>query len=338
MELLTDRPGDEGLPGRERAAVMAALMTATVMVVFDGTVINIALPKMADALQVSPDVAIWFANGYLLAVAMLLVGWHGGWLSAGYSGQGMLSQNIVVMLPWLDAALLGGAFLLASCAFWCVLALWRSRRLGNLRYSGGVALIHGGAVVALVGGLAATALNTYLQVTIPPGASFEQWQALANGMQLRVLPDSTRPDRAGYHSVARVELREGGRQLEGHALFQDSRGNPPAYQGPVRQLCEILDYHYARFASDRGYVLHPFIIRGWLGDLQVWVPASPRLMGQKGEAIESLVVIRRYPLLSFVWLGLACMLLGALLLPGAGVSRKRVHTASQARLDDLSQS
>jgi len=72
MELLTDRPGDEGLPGRERAAVMAALMTATVMVVFDGTVINIALPKMADALQVSPDVAIWFANGYLLAVAMLL--------------------------------------------------------------------------------------------------------------------------------------------------------------------------------------------------------------------------------------------------------------------------
>jgi len=72
MELLTDRPGDEGLPGRERVAVMAALMTATVMVVFDGTVINIALPKMADALQVSPDVAIWFANGYLLAVAMLL--------------------------------------------------------------------------------------------------------------------------------------------------------------------------------------------------------------------------------------------------------------------------
>ncbi|GLU41090.1 cytochrome c biogenesis protein CcsA [Pseudomonas sp. NBRC 100443] len=273
-----------------------------------------------------------------MAVAMLLVGWHGGWLSAGYSGQGMLSQNIVVVLPWLDAALLGGAFLLASCAFWCVLALWRSRRLGNLRYSGGVALIHGGAVVALVGGLAATALNTYLQVTIPPGASFEQWQALANGMQLRVLPDSTRPDRAGYHSVARVELREGGRQLEGHALFQDSRGNPPAYQGPVRQLCEILDYHYARFASDRGYVLHPFIIRGWLGDLQVWVPASPRLMGQKGEAIESLVVIRSYPLLSFVWLGLACMLLGALLLPGAGVSRKRVHTASQARLDGLSQS
>ncbi|MGC4011756.1 MAG: hypothetical protein QM805_23855 [Pseudomonas sp.] len=50
--------------------------------------------------------------------------------------------------------------------------------------------------------------------------------------------------------MAKVELRDGERTLAGHALFQDSRGNPPAYQGPVRQLCEILDYHYARFASD----------------------------------------------------------------------------------------
>jgi len=72
MELLTDRPGDDGLPGRERAGVMAALMTATVMVVFDGSVINIALPKMAEALQVAPAVAVWFSNGYLLSVAMTL--------------------------------------------------------------------------------------------------------------------------------------------------------------------------------------------------------------------------------------------------------------------------
>lgn len=72
MELFEDRPGDEGLPGPKRAAVMAALMTATVMVVFDGSVINIALPKMALALQVSPAVAVWFANAYLLSVAMTL--------------------------------------------------------------------------------------------------------------------------------------------------------------------------------------------------------------------------------------------------------------------------
>ncbi len=72
MELFTDMPGDEGLPGRKRAIVMAALMTATVMVVFDGAVINIALPSMAGALRVSLAVAVWFANAYLLAVAMTL--------------------------------------------------------------------------------------------------------------------------------------------------------------------------------------------------------------------------------------------------------------------------
>jgi hypothetical protein len=72
MELFTDKPGDEGLPGRERAAVMAALMMATVMVVFDGSVTNIALPKMAAALNVSSAVAVWFANAYLLSAAMTL--------------------------------------------------------------------------------------------------------------------------------------------------------------------------------------------------------------------------------------------------------------------------
>ncbi|QRY82490.1 cytochrome c biogenesis protein CcsA [Pseudomonas sp. PDNC002] len=269
---------------------------------------------------------------------MLGVAFKGGWLSAGYNGDGMLSQNIVTVLPWLDAALLGGLFLMASCVLWGALSLWRSRRLGNLRYSGGLALVHGGAVIALVGGLAATALNSYQQITIPPGTSFEQWHSVIGGMQLRVLPDASRPDFSGYHAVARVELQEGGRTLAGHALFQDSRGNPPAYQGPVRQLCEILDYHYARFASDRGYVLHPFIIRGWGSDLQVWVPASPRLLKQSGDEIESVVVVRRFPFLSLVWVGLLAMLFGALLLPAGGALRRRDHTAPEAVSPALSQS
>jgi DHA2 family multidrug resistance protein-like MFS transporter len=46
-------------------------MTTTLMGVFDGTMINIALPSMARAMQV-PDVAVWFANGYLLSAAMTL--------------------------------------------------------------------------------------------------------------------------------------------------------------------------------------------------------------------------------------------------------------------------
>ncbi len=274
----------------------------------------------------------------LMAALMLWTGWRGGWLSGGYNGDGMLSQNIVQVLPWLDAALLGGAFLMGSCLLWGVQSLWRSRRLGNLRYSGGLALVHGGAVIALVGGLAATALNSYQQISIPPGTSFEQWHAVIGGMQMRVSPDSSRPDFSGYHAVAKVELRDGERTLAGHALFQDSRGNPPAYQGPVRQLCEILDYHYARFASDRGYVLHPFIVRGWRGDLQIWVPASARLLNQPGDDIESVVVVRRFPFLSLVWIGLLTMLFGALMLPAGGTLRRQDHTASQGVSQALSQS
>lgn len=72
MTLFSNQPGDEGLPGHERARVMAAVMTTTLMGVFDGTMINIALPSMARAMQVPANVAVWFANGYLLSAAMTL--------------------------------------------------------------------------------------------------------------------------------------------------------------------------------------------------------------------------------------------------------------------------
>lgn len=72
MTLFTNLPGDEGLPGRERARVMAAVMMTTLMGVFDGTMIGIALPAMQSAMQIPANVAVWFANGYLLSAAMTL--------------------------------------------------------------------------------------------------------------------------------------------------------------------------------------------------------------------------------------------------------------------------
>lgn len=72
MTLFSSQPGDEGLPGPARARVMAAIMTTTLMGVFDGTMINIALPSMAQEMQVPAGIAVWFANGYLLAAAITL--------------------------------------------------------------------------------------------------------------------------------------------------------------------------------------------------------------------------------------------------------------------------
>jgi hypothetical protein len=48
MTLFSNLPGDEGLPGHERARVLAAVMTTTLMGVFDGTMINIALPPWQE--------------------------------------------------------------------------------------------------------------------------------------------------------------------------------------------------------------------------------------------------------------------------------------------------
>lgn len=72
MELFSDLPGDEGLPGRERCLAMVAVMTMTTMAVFDGSMINIALPQIAQALGVSSSDAVWVSNGYLLSAAMTL--------------------------------------------------------------------------------------------------------------------------------------------------------------------------------------------------------------------------------------------------------------------------
>ncbi|CAG9297440.1 DHA2 family multidrug resistance protein-like MFS transporter [Celerinatantimonas diazotrophica] len=72
MELFMSRAGDDGLPGKERLFAMLAVMVTTTMNVFDGSMINIALPQMSKSLGVSASDAVWVANGYLLAVAMSL--------------------------------------------------------------------------------------------------------------------------------------------------------------------------------------------------------------------------------------------------------------------------
>lgn len=72
MALFTNQPGDEGLPGRERGLAMAAVMTMTTMAVFDGSMINIALPQIAHSLDASLGATVWVSNGYLLSAAMTL--------------------------------------------------------------------------------------------------------------------------------------------------------------------------------------------------------------------------------------------------------------------------
>lgn len=73
MGLFSDQPGDDGAPGAERRLATIAVMTTTAMAVLDGTIVNVALPSISTALNVSAADAIWVANGYLLAAAMTLI-------------------------------------------------------------------------------------------------------------------------------------------------------------------------------------------------------------------------------------------------------------------------
>ncbi|MFG6668381.1 MFS transporter [Halomonas sp. HNIBRBA4712] len=73
MRLFEDRPGDDGLPGRERALALAALMTGTTMAVMDTTMINLALPVIAQDLGASASRSVWITNIFQVVCAAFLL-------------------------------------------------------------------------------------------------------------------------------------------------------------------------------------------------------------------------------------------------------------------------
>ena len=74
----------------------------------------------------------------------------------------------------------------------------------------------------------------------------------------------------------------------------------------MRLMCEMIDYRYARYLSESKQIIHPLISRGLWRDVQIWVPAvsGPKAAG-RGPVQGSLpVILKVFPLMSFVWLGL----------------------------------
>ena len=148
----------------------------------------------------------------------------------------------------------------------------------------------------------------------------------------------------GFRGVARASwtLSREGRVLEeasGRTVYRDTRSPAPDDPGPVRLMCEIIDYRYARFVSDGRQRIDPFIHRGLWRDVQVWVPiadatifgepsgrptrqASDRDVARQSSRVP--IVVKVYPLMSWVWIGLALAISGmlALVVPGL-ISRSR---------------
>jgi cytochrome c-type biogenesis protein CcmF len=241
-----------------------------------------------------------------------------------FDGTGLTSSATVAILPWLDALAVGASYLLLATLAASLLGQgsWRTR-LWTYRLP--VALIHAGLVVALIAGTAATVFDSYAQRMVAYPDDFGGAIRFPDGFELSVTleQDGAEADGAhgqGFRSIGQVawQLEREGQIIEaadGHAVYRDERPPLAGEHGPVRLMCEILDYRYARYASDSSQMIHPFIHRGAWRDVQVWLPAVEYEQASDGRpparrATTVPVILKIYPLMSCLWAGLAAMLAG----------------------------
>jgi MFS transporter, DHA2 family, multidrug resistance protein len=70
---LTGREGLQGLQGPRRRVAIAAVLAALVLAVLDAAIVNVALPSMAQSLQVTPGMSVWIITAYQTALVMGLL-------------------------------------------------------------------------------------------------------------------------------------------------------------------------------------------------------------------------------------------------------------------------
>ena len=63
----------DGLPPRQRAMVMSAILMGSMLTNLDGAIANIALPTIARDLGVGDAATVWVVNGYQLSLAICLL-------------------------------------------------------------------------------------------------------------------------------------------------------------------------------------------------------------------------------------------------------------------------
>ena len=257
----------------------------------------------------------------LLALAAIVTNavW-GGFMAQSYAGAGILSQQIVAVLPLFDASLVGGAYLALGGIAWAATVLRRRGRKG-VAAAIPLAAIHVGVVVALWGGLLATALNSYTQHEIRFDGAETGWTRDRHGYAFRLadvrvaaLRDGGVTASNGVQALTAIEVRgPAGEVLDGQTLYRDSRAPPDRYDGPLRQICELLDYRYARHVGTPGYLLQPLIDQGWASAVQFWVsPAAVvESLEERPGGTEVFVVVKVFPFLSLLWAGLLLVLFGS---------------------------
>ncbi len=228
-----------------------------------------------------------------MGVAALASAELGGVLQAAYAGRGMTASATVAALPWLDAVLVTLGYVALAGAARAGTGCWRLRHqpLDSVRRML-VGLAHTGAAIGLAALLLATVLDSYAQRMLRWPDDFDRPLSLADGISVTV----------GRGEVAWSSTEASG---AGNVGYVDAVS--AAERGPVRIMCEILDYRYARFAGGSAQMITPHIDRDLWRDVQVWVgTADPT-----AATAEIPLVVKVYPMVTWVWLGFATAVLAA---------------------------
>lgn len=196
MEIFSDQAGDEGLPGIKRRQAMIAVMISTTMAVFDGAMVNIALPGIARALNVSAGAAVWVSNAYLLSAAMTLAIFAALSVRIGYRQQfagglalftlasaGCAASSSLAMLIVMRLLQGIGAAATLSIAPAILRSVFPNRLLGRILGLNALLIAASTAMAPVIGGTLLSTLSWQwlFAVNIPPGI-------VALMLTLRVIP------------------------------------------------------------------------------------------------------------------------------------------------------
>ncbi len=264
-----------------------------------------------------------------LSVAAACVAVPAYWqpMAAQFTGKGLTSANTTAIFWLIEALSVAMAYLgLAALAWGVAAALRRRHALG--RYYLPVGGLHFAAVMALAAGTIASVFDVYHWRNLDYPEDFAQPIRFPGGYEVTVAVDHERLARDGarvegggpaLHAVAQVHwtlVRDGAtvETATGAAAYRDADPQASRDLGPVRLMCEIVDYRYARTVSGATQMIDPFIHRGLWRDVQVWLPAVAYETGADGVARAPStvpVVLKIYPAMSWLWFGLIGLVLGA---------------------------
>jgi MFS family permease len=232
-------------PARSRGAALAVLSAGTLMIILDGTIVNVALPSIQHDLDFSQAGLAWIVNAYLIAFGglLLLTGRLGDLLGrrrvlvtglAAFSAASVLcgvadSAGLLVAARFAQGA--AGA-MVSAVALGMVIALYpdapgRARAMGVYSFTQSA----GGVLGLLAGGVLVQALDWHwiFFVNLPIGVG-------AALLSLRLLPD----DRPATAPSGHPGADGGPAALRGRGVVGALRGRglvrAPRGRGLVRAL------------------------------------------------------------------------------------------------------